>query len=61
MRDSLARYVPKASMTEAQVKALGARAWEEQETLVVRLNQITDPMLRAMVVAIAKHLFGRAS
>ncbi len=58
MKDSLARHVPKASLSEAQVKALGARAWEDHETLVVRLAQVEDPTIRAMVVAVAEHQFG---
>ena len=55
----LARYVAKPSLSEAQVLAMGARAWEDHETLVVRLNQIQDPIIRQMAITVAKHVFGQ--
>ena len=57
----LARYVAKPALSDAQVLALGARAWQDQETLVVRLNQIQDPIIRQMAVTVAKHVFGQHS
>ena len=55
----LARYVAKPALSDGQVLALGARAWADQQTLVVRLNQIQDPIIRQMAVTIAKHVFGK--
>ena len=59
VQSHLSRHVPKASMTEAQVKAMGARAWVDHETLVVRLSQVTDPIIQGMIRAVADHLFER--
>lgn len=61
VQSHLTRHVAKTALSETQVAALGARAWEDQETLVVRLSQVTDPIIRKMVVAIADHLFARRS
>ncbi len=58
VQSALARYVPKPATSEAAVKALGARAWGEQETLVVRLSAVSDPSIRLMVKAVAAHCFG---
>ncbi len=58
VQSCLARYVPKPATSEAAVKALGARAWDEQETLVVRLSAVSDPSIRLMVKAVAAHVFG---
>ncbi len=58
VQSALARYVPKPATSEAAVKALGARAWDEQETLVVRLSAVSDPSIRLMVKAVAAHVFG---
>ena len=55
----LARHQPKAALTDGQLLALGARAWTEQQTLVVRLSQVKDPIIQGMVVAIADHIFER--
>lgn len=55
----LARHQPKPALTEGELLALGARAWVDQETLVVRLSQVSDPIIRRMVHAIANYLFGR--
>ncbi len=61
MKDSLARYVAKPTSTDAQVKALGARAWIEHKILVLRVSQVEDPTIRAMAVAVAEHQFGGGS
>ncbi len=58
VQSHLTRYVPKPATSEAAVKALGARAWDEQETLVVRLSAVSDPSIRIMVKAVAAHVFG---
>lgn len=58
-QSQLARHVAKPALSDTQVLALGARAWQDQETLVVRLNQITDPIIRQMAVTVAKHVFGQ--
>ena len=58
-QSQLARYQPKASMTEGQVAAMGARAWEDSNTLVVRLSQVSDPIVQGMIRAVADHVFGR--
>lgn len=61
MRDSLARIQTAPVLTPGQLEALGARAWAEQETLVVRLSQVEDPGIRAKIVAVAEHQFGGGS
>ncbi len=58
VQSHLSRHVPKPATSEAAVKALGARAWGEQETLVVRLSAVSDPSIRLMVKAVAAHVFG---
>ena len=58
-QSQLGRYVAKLALSDAQVLAMGARAWKEKETLVVRLNQIQDPIIRQMAVTVAKHVFGQ--
>ncbi len=58
VQSCLSRHVPKPATSEGAVKALGARAWDEQETLVVRLSAVRDPSIRLMVKAVAAHVFG---
>ncbi len=58
VQSHLSRHVPKPAASEAAVKALGARAWDEQETLVVRLSTVQDPSIRLMVKAVAAYVFG---
>ena len=58
-QSQLARHVPRPVSTDAQVLAMGARAWDTQETLVVRLSTIDDPMVKRMVKAVAAYCFGR--
>jgi hypothetical protein len=58
-QSQLARYVAKPVLSDAQVLALGARAWDDQETLVVRLSQIEDPIIRQMAATVAGYVFGR--
>ncbi len=58
VQSALARHVPKPATSDAAVKALGARAWDEQETLVVRLSAVSDPSIRLMVKAVAAYCFG---
>lgn len=58
-QSQLARHVAKPSLSDGQVLAMGARAWEDQETLVVRLSLISDPIIRQMAVTVAQHVFGR--
>ncbi len=55
----LARHQPKPALSEGQVLAMGAWAWGEPKTLVVRLSQVKGPTIRGRVVAIADYLFGR--
>ena len=57
-QSQLARYVPRPATTDAQMLAMGARAWGEQETLVVRLSTIGDPSMRHMARALAAYLYG---
>lgn len=57
-QSQLARHVPRPATTDAQVLAMGARAWDRQETLVVRLSLVRDPSIRLMVKAVAAHVFG---
>ncbi|KKK52189.1 hypothetical protein LCGC14_3107410 [marine sediment metagenome] len=54
----LARYVAKPATSDAALKAMGARAWEDQQTLVIRLSSVSDPVIRQMVCAVAGHVFG---
>ncbi len=58
VQSQLARHVPKPATSEAALKALGARAWDAQETLVVRLSAVSDPSIRLMIKAVAAHVFG---
>ena len=58
-QSQLARYVAKPSLSDGQVLAMGAKAWKDQETLVVRLNQIQDPVIRQMAITVAQHVFGQ--
>ncbi len=58
VQSQLARYVARSSLSDAQVLAMGARAYRDQETLVVRLAAIQDPIIRQMAVTVAKHVFG---
>ena len=61
MKDSLARLQTAPAMTRGQIDALGARAWEESRTLVVRLAAVEDPDVRAKIEAVAQHQFGGGS
>ena len=56
VQSQLASYQPKASTTPGEIKAMGARAWIDHETLVVRLSAVTDPIIRGMIRAIAAYL-----
>lgn len=58
-QSQLARYVPQAATTPGQLKALGARAWIDTQTLVVRLAAVEDPIIRGMIVAVAESEYGR--
>ena len=55
----LARYVAKPATSDAKILAMGAKAYREHETLVVRLSQIRDPVIRQMAATVADYLFGR--
>jgi hypothetical protein len=61
VKDSLARIQTVPTTTRAQLNALGARAWENHETLVVRLSQVEDAGIRAKIVEVAEHQFGGGS
>ncbi len=61
VQSQLGRFVPKAATSDIKVKAMGARAWMDSETLVVRLSQVSDPIIRGMIVAVADHEFGRGT
>ena len=61
MKDSLARIQTSPALTPGQIEALGARAWEESQTLVVRLSQVKDPKVRGMIEAVAEYEFGGGS
>ena len=54
----LARYVAKPATSDAALKAMGARAWEDQQTLVIRLSAVSDPVIRQMVRTVADYVFG---
>jgi len=58
VQSHLARHVPTAATSSTALKAMGARAWTDHETLVVRLSAVTDPIIRGMIVAVADHTFG---
>ena len=58
VQSNLARYQTSSPMTPAQIDVLGARAWVEQETLVVRLNQVADPDIQQKIRDIAESLYG---
>ncbi len=55
----LARYVAKPVTSDAALLAMGARAYHDHETLVIRINQIQDPIIRQMAITVAKHVFGQ--
>ena len=59
IQSQLARYQPRGTLTDGQVLAMGARAWQDQQTLVVRLSLIHDPIIRQMAVTIADYVFGK--
>ena len=59
IQSNLARHQPQASTSDGELKAMGARAWEDHETLVVRLSTVSDPVVKGMIKAIAAHVFGR--
>ena len=61
MKDSLARVQTTPAMTPGQLEALGARAGVDHQTLELRLSQVDDPTIRAMVVAVAEDQFGRVT
>ncbi len=54
----LARHQPTPALSDGQLLALGARAWQDQEILVVRLSLVSDPIIRQMVRAIADWKYG---
>lgn len=58
-QSQLAHRVAKPPLSDGQVLALGARAFLDHDTLVVRLNQIHDPIIRQVAIAVAKHVFGQ--
>ena len=61
IQSHLARHQPQASTSDGELKAMGARrAWEDHETLVVRLSTVRDPVVKGMIKAIAAHVFGRS-
>ncbi len=60
-QSQLARYVPRQATSEAALKAMGARAWLDEQTLVVRLSQVDDHSIRLMIKAVAAHVFGNSS
>ena len=55
-RSQLARTMPKPATTDGELKALGARAWIDHKTLVVRRSTIEDPIILGMVDAVADYL-----
>ncbi len=55
-RSQLARYVPTEATGASDLRAMGARAWIDHETLVVRRSAIKDPLIRGMLDAIADYL-----
>ena len=56
IQSHLARHVPRKVTSDGELRAMGARAWADHETLVVRLSVIQDPIIRGMVVAVADYL-----
>ena len=60
IQSHLARYQPKAATSDGELKAMGARAWDIDGVLVVRLSTVRDPIVRGWIKAIAAHEFGRA-
>ena len=61
VQSHLARHQPQAATSDGEIKAMGGapRAWQDHETLVVRLSTVSDPMVQGMIKAIAAHVFGR--
>ncbi len=59
VQSQLARHVAKPATSDAALKAMGARAWEDQQTLVIRLSSVSDPVIRQMVRAVADYVFGK--
>lgn len=57
-QSQLARYAARPSSSDAQVLAMGARAWWDAEVLVVRLSTVNDPMVRRLIKVVAAYLFG---
>ena len=55
----LARHVPRPATTDAQLLAMGARAWWDSGVLVVRLSTVSDPSIQIMMKAVAAYCFGR--
>ena len=61
MRDSLARHVPKASLSDGQMDALGARAWLDFGIGLLRPEELPDTLERRVVLALAEEKYGKRS
>ncbi len=58
VQSHLARYVPQASTTDAEILRMKARAWRDREILVVSPGQLSNPIDQQMVRSLGERLYG---
>ena len=56
---TLARVIPAAPASEADLRAMRAAAWHKQGVLAVSLESVTDRWERTLLEAIGNRLYGR--
>ena len=59
IQSHLARYQPKASLTDAQLLALAAKAWHDHGIALFRPDDLPNEWDRQAVVNAAERLYGR--
>ena len=61
VQSQVARYQPKAALTDAQLLALAARAWHDFGIALIRADDLDNAFDRLAVSNAAEKLYGKRS
>ncbi len=59
VQSHLARYVPKAAITDSELNSMAARAWHDHGIVLLRPEDLPNPFDRQSVINVAVKRYGK--